>query len=56
VDYEKTFALVTKYTSIRAVMSFVSFMGWREHQMDVKTALLNGPIVIIVEVIQCKVD
>ena len=44
VDYEETFAPVTRYTSIRAVMSLVSFMGWRIHQMDVKIAFLNGVI------------
>jgi hypothetical protein len=44
VDYEETFAPVTRYTSIRAVMSLVSFMGWRIHQMDVKTTFLNGII------------
>ena len=27
VDYEETFALVTRYTSIREVMSLVSIMG-----------------------------
>jgi hypothetical protein len=44
VDYEETFAPVARYTSIRAVMSLVSFMGWRIHQMDVKTTFLNGII------------
>jgi hypothetical protein len=44
VDYEETFAPVTRYTSIRALMSLVSFMGWRTHQMDVKTTFLNGII------------
>jgi hypothetical protein len=44
VDYENTFALVAKYTSIRVVMSLVSFMGWRIHQMDVKTTFLDGII------------
>jgi hypothetical protein len=44
VDYKETFAPVTRYTSIRAVMSLVSFMGWRIHQMDVKTTFLNGII------------
>ena len=44
VDYEETFAPIAKYTSIRAVMSLVSFMGWRIHQMDVKTIFLNGII------------
>jgi hypothetical protein len=41
VDYDETFALVVRYTSIREIMSLVSFMGWRIHQMDVKTTFLN---------------
>jgi hypothetical protein len=44
VDYEETFAPIAKYTSIRAVMSLVSIMGWKIHQMDVKTTFLNGII------------
>jgi hypothetical protein len=44
VDYEETFASIARYTSIRVVMSLVSFMGWRIHQMDVKTTFLNGII------------
>jgi hypothetical protein len=44
VDYEETFAPVARYTSIRAVMSLVSFMGWRTHQMGVKTTFFNGII------------
>jgi hypothetical protein len=49
VDYEETFAPVTKYTSIRVVMSLVSFMGWRIHHMDVKTTFLNGIIEVYIE-------
>jgi hypothetical protein len=41
VDYEETHALIARYTSIRAIMSLVSFMGCRIHQMDVKTTFLN---------------
>jgi hypothetical protein len=44
MDYEETFSPGARYTSIRAVMSLVSFMGWRIHQMDVKTTFLNGII------------
>jgi hypothetical protein len=44
VDYEQTFSLVTRYTSIRAVISLASFIGWRIHQMDAKTTFLNGII------------
>jgi hypothetical protein len=44
VDYEEAFSPTTKYTSIRSLMSLTSFMGWRIHQMDVKTTFLNGII------------
>lgn len=44
VDYEETFALVAQYTSIQAVMSIATQMGWKIHQMDVKTTFLNGVI------------
>jgi hypothetical protein len=43
-DYDETFAPVTRYTSIRAIMSLVVSMGWSLHQMDVKTTFLNGAI------------
>eukprot|EP00253_Pinus_taeda_P001438 PITA_01438 len=44
IDYEKTFALIARYTSIRSVISLVAQMGWEIHQMDVKTAFLNAVI------------
>jgi hypothetical protein len=44
VDYEETFALVARYSSIKVDISLASFMGWRIHQMDVKTTFLNGVI------------
>jgi hypothetical protein len=40
-DYEETFALVARYTSIRAIMSLAACMGWSLHQMDVKTTFFN---------------
>ena len=43
-DYDETFAHVTRYTSIRAIMSLAASMGWSLHQMDVKTTFLNGSI------------
>ena len=42
VDYEETFAPVARYTSIRSIISIAEEMGWKIHQMDVKTAFLNG--------------
>ena len=44
INYEKTFSLVARYTSIRAIMALASRMKWDLHQMDVKTNFLNGVI------------
>src|SRR5713101_2939269 len=44
IDYEETFAPVARYTSIRAIMALASVMKWKIHQMDVKTAFLNGVV------------
>ena len=42
IDYEETFAPVTRYSSIRSILDLSVQMGWHIHQMDVKTAFLNG--------------
>ena len=42
VDNDETFALVARYSSIRAMISIAAEMGWKIHQMDVKTTFLNG--------------
>ena len=34
--------LVARYSSIREVISIVAEMGWKIHQMDMKTTFLNG--------------
>ena len=44
IDYEDTFAHVSRYTSIHTIISLAASMGWRLHQMDVKTTFLNGEI------------
>ena len=44
IDYEETFSLVARYTSIRTVLSFTAKNKWKLHQMDVKTTFLNGLI------------
>jgi hypothetical protein len=44
IDYEETFAPVAKYTSIRTIIALATKMKWKLHQMDVKTAFLNGVI------------
>lgn len=44
VDYEETFSPITKYASIKEVISIYSEMEWRIHQMDVNIYFLNGVI------------
>ena len=44
IDYEETFAPIARYTSIRSVLSLAAVMKWKIHQMDVKTAFLNGVV------------
>jgi hypothetical protein len=44
IDYDETFALVARYSSIRSILALSAQMGWCIHQMDVKTTFLNGII------------
>jgi hypothetical protein len=44
IDYEETFTPVARYTSIRTIISLVAKLKWKLHQIDVKTAFLNGII------------
>ena len=44
IDYEENFAPVARYTSIRSVLALAVVMKWKVHQMDVKTAFLNGVV------------
>lgn len=44
VDYEDTFALVVKMTTVHTVMSITTSQGWPLHQMDVKSVFLYGDL------------
>ena len=44
IDYEETFAPVARYTSIISILDLDIVMKWKIHQMDVKTAFLNGVV------------
>lgn len=44
IDFEETYAPVARYSSIRAVLSLVALYDWELHQMDVKSAYLNGEL------------
>ena len=44
INYEDTFARVARYTSIRSILALAIVMKWKTHQIDVKTAFLNGVV------------
>jgi len=44
IDYDDTFSLVARHSSIRSILALSMQMGWKIHQMDVKTTFLNGMI------------
>jgi hypothetical protein len=44
IDYEETFTPVARYTSIITIIALTAKMKWKLHQIDVKTAFLNGVI------------
>jgi hypothetical protein len=44
IDYEETFSPIARYTYIHMIISPTTSMGWRVHQMDVKTTFLIGEI------------
>ena len=44
LDYFDTYSPVTRITSIRMLMAIASIHGLEIHQMDVKTAFLNGEL------------
>ena len=44
IDYNKTFALVAKKTTIHVVLVVVAARGWHIHQMDIKNMFLQGDL------------
>lgn len=44
IDYLETFAPVSRYDTIRALLAYAAQMEWRLYQMDVKSAFLNGEL------------
>jgi hypothetical protein len=44
VDYEATFALVTRLSSVHTLLGVAASRHWSLYQMDVKNAFLNGDL------------
>ena len=44
LDYFDTYSPVTRITSIRMILAIAALRNLKVHQMDVKTAFLNGDL------------
>lgn len=44
IDYEETFALVAKLNTIRMLIALATKKHWMMHQLDIKSAFLNGEL------------
>jgi len=42
LDYDETFSLVVKSSTIRIVLSIAVHLNWEVRQLDINNALLNG--------------
>jgi hypothetical protein len=44
LDFDETYAPVARLESIRILLAYATYHGFKLYQMDVKSAFLNGPI------------
>lgn len=44
IDFDETFSLVVKPTTVRTVMSLVVSRQWPIHQLDVANVFLHSPL------------
>jgi hypothetical protein len=55
LDFNETYAPVAKLESIRILLAYATYHGFKLYQMDVKSAFLNGPIKEEVYVEQARI-
>eukprot|EP00253_Pinus_taeda_P032770 PITA_32770 len=55
IDYDETSSPIARYSLIRSMLALSAQMGWKMHQMDVKTTFLNGKIEeeVYIEQLEC---
>jgi hypothetical protein len=44
IDYDKTYAPVSRLATLRTMLAVAARRNWKVHQIDIKTAFLNGKI------------
>ena len=44
IDYKEIFSPIVRFTSIRLILTIVTYLHLELYQMDVKTAFLNGEL------------
>jgi hypothetical protein len=44
LDFDETYAPIARLESIRILLAYATYHGFKLNQMDVKSAFLNGPI------------
>ena len=44
IDYEETFSLVARMTTVRTIIALAALKKWNLYQLDVKNAFLNGDL------------
>jgi hypothetical protein len=44
LDFDETYAHVARFESIRILLAYATYHGFKLYKMDMKSALLNGPI------------
>ncbi|GJT55387.1 retrovirus-related pol polyprotein from transposon TNT 1-94 [Tanacetum coccineum] len=47
IDYDETFAPVARIEAIRIFLAFATYMNFKVYQMDVKSAFLNGYVLLV---------